>query len=78
MKDKFIKTGLITERGNKATPYLPHPKNNRSLNHLKPNAQFLQCTKCGRKSWSARINENCLMTQPNGDKCTGVFNIPKE
>lgn len=33
----------------------------------------LICSKCGRKSWSAFLKEDCEMTQPNGERCGGVF-----
>jgi len=39
---------------------------------------FLQCSKCGRKSWSGEINAVCEMSQPDGRKCDGLLEGKKE
>jgi hypothetical protein len=49
----------------------------RSLNHLKDDASYLQCSKCGRKTYSGMVNSNCNMLQPSGKKCDGTFIVNK-
>ena len=46
-------------------------------NHLHPDAQYLICSDCERKSYNAQINSSCNMIQPDGSICKGVFKIPK-
>jgi hypothetical protein len=42
--------------------------------HLRPDASFLQCSKCGRKSWGGdAVNSICGMPSPTGKKCDGIF-----
>lgn len=39
--------------------------------HLKRDASYIQCDKCGRKSRSEAVNSICGMKQPDGSRCTG-------
>jgi len=48
-----------------------------NLRHVHPEAQYLVCTDCGRKSYNAKINESCKMKQPNESLCKGIFCNPK-
>ena len=48
-----------------------------NLRHVHPDAQYLVCTDCGRKSYNAKINESCKMKQPNESLCKGIFCNPK-
>jgi len=42
--------------------------------HLKDDAPFAQCTKCGRKTFTAsEFGAKCGLTQPNNQKCDGTF-----
>lgn len=42
--------------------------------HLRDDAPYKACTKCLRKSWSRKQwGMTCLMVQPNGTRCQGVF-----
>ena len=51
------------------TPVLPP--------HLRDEPIFIQCSRCGRKSYSGRgINSPCRMTQPDGSACPGIFKEP--
>lgn len=50
-----------------------NPKENTSLNHLSSDASHLECSKCGRKTYSGTVNSICDMPQPNGNKCDGTF-----
>lgn len=44
-----------------------------NLNHLKADAGYLQCSKCGRKTYSGMVNSDCKMPQPSGETCKGIF-----
>ncbi|HUX26538.1 MAG TPA: hypothetical protein VMV87_18200 [Burkholderiales bacterium] len=41
--------------------------------YLSDDASYLQCSKCGRKSWSEKVNADCRMPQPGGAKCSGIL-----
>jgi len=42
--------------------------------HLRDDASFLQCSKCGRKSWGGDpVNSTCGITAPSGEKCDGIL-----
>jgi len=48
--------------------------NDTRLNFPKKDVEYLQCSKCGRKTWRlGEVNNNCSMTQPSGKKCEGTF-----
>lgn len=44
-----------------------------NMRHLWNDAQYLICSKCGRKSYVSKINSDCNMIQPDGSICTGIF-----
>jgi len=42
--------------------------------HLRDDASYLQCSVCGRKSWSGQVNELCNMPlPPDGIRCHGLL-----
>jgi len=42
--------------------------------HLRPDAAFLICDRCGRKSWALdQRGQVCGMPQPDGSRCQGIF-----
>jgi hypothetical protein len=42
--------------------------------HLRDDAPWQQCIACGRKTWDvAEFGHECLMTQPDGQRCRGMF-----
>lgn len=42
--------------------------------HLRDDATYFRCSKCGRKTWSkVGPSEQCGMPQPNGQVCDGVW-----
>lgn len=43
------------------------------LPHFDLNAKYLQCSKCGRKTYNNHVNDVCGMLQPNGSNCDGIF-----
>lgn len=45
---------------------------------LKERATYLQCSRCGRKSWDAKVNEDCNFPQPDGTRCKGIMEGKKE
>ncbi len=54
-------------------------ENDRSLDHLRDDAPYSVCSGCGRKSWGGDgdvAGETCLMRQPSGGRCQGVFGVP--
>lgn len=46
---------------------------NEKLRHLHPDAQYLICSDCKRKSYHAQINSSCNMIQPDETICKGIF-----
>lgn len=42
--------------------------------HLRDDAPFVQCGRCGRKTWDTdAFGTECRMTQPDGFPCGGRF-----
>ncbi len=77
MKRYSNKKGVMVENENGGwVKFIDVEKTNQqkiNLNHLEPGGSYLRCSKCERKNWNARVNSNCNMTQPNGEKCEGIF-----
>ena len=47
--------------------------------YLRDDASFLQCSKCGRKSWGgSEVNAICKMPQPDGSVCDGLLEGKRE
>jgi hypothetical protein len=45
--------------------------------HLRDDAPYLVCSKCGRYSWGSEPGQLCDMPQPDGSKCPGRFVEPE-
>jgi hypothetical protein len=44
------------------------------LRHLRDDAPYQRCGRCGRKTWdTAAFNTECRMPQPDGYQCGGQF-----
>ena len=41
--------------------------------YLRKDASYIQCCKCGRKSWAEEVNSVCNMPQPDGKVCDGIL-----
>lgn len=42
--------------------------------HLRDDANYLQCSKCRRKSWGGEcVNAKCGMPSPSGEICDGIL-----
>lgn len=43
------------------------------MQHLEEDASFIQCNKCGRRSYTSKVNSICSMPQPIGSNCDGLL-----
>lgn len=56
----------------------PSKANEKLPPHLRSDASYLQCSKCGRKAWSGSLYDQCDMTQPEGYECNGILEGKKD
>lgn len=47
--------------------------NDSSAAHLRDDAPYRVCDRCGRKSWASEQAGPCGMPQPDGSRCAGTF-----